>query len=179
MTTPTFALVIGVTNYLSNHFNPLPAARSDAQNFYRLLLQLGVPETNVFLLDSLYVTSEQFKNCLEKIASLTTPFQLLFYFCGHGYRTGGESPQSYLIFSDSELNQGLCLQAVQLEKLLQTFCNMRMTAVYVFIDACHLRLNSVINPKLIEEIEGKNDSNKSLFCLFSSGILPSYESVHA
>lgn len=178
MTTPTFAIVIGVSNYLSDHFHPLPAARSDALNFYRLLLQLGIPETNVFLIDSLYVTSEQFNHCIEKFASLTTPFQLLFYFCGHGYREGGESPQSYLIFSDSELDQSLCLQAVQLEKLLHTFCKMRITALYVFIDACHLRLNSVINPKLIEEIEGKNDSNKALFCLFSSGILPSYESVH-
>lgn len=178
MTTPIFALVIGVSNYLSDHFITLPAAQSDAFNLVRLLIQQGVPESNICFLDSPSVTSAEFFTCVEKIASSITPFQLLFYFCGHGFRTEGQIPQSYLIFSDSELNQSLCSRGVQLEGLLQSFCNMRTTSIYVFIDACHLRLNTVINPKLIEEIQGKKDSNKTLFCLFSSGILPSYESVH-
>lgn len=177
MTAPIFAFVIGVSNYRSNDFHALPAARSDALNFYRMLLQRGVPEENILLLDGDYVTQDEFHQCIKKMSSLTTPFRLLFYFCGHGHRAGGESPQSYLAFSDSELCQGLCVRGVQLEKLLHTFCNMKTTAVHVFIDACHLRLNSVINPKLLEEIEGKTHSSKALFCLFSSGILPSYESV--
>ncbi|MBA2367518.1 MAG: caspase family protein [Candidatus Protochlamydia sp.] len=177
MTIPIFALVIGVSNYLSKDFISLPAAKSDALNLARLLIEQGIPETNIYLLDSPYITNQQFSSCLEKIALLTTSFQLLFYFCGHGYRSEGQTPQSYLIFSDSTLNQGLCSRGVQLEKLLQGFCKMKTTSIYVFIDACHLRLNTVINPKMIEEIQGKTDSNKMLFCLFSSGILPSYESV--
>lgn len=177
MTTPIYAFVIGISNYLSNDFVPLPAAHSDADHFYRLLIQQGLPPTNIFLLNTPYVTSEQFFKSVEKLTSLMTPFQLLFYFCGHGYRSEGETPLSYLIFSDSEVDQGHCINCIQLEMLLQNFCNMKTTALYFFIDACHLRLNSVFNPKLIEEIQGKKESNKALFCLFSSGIFPSYESI--
>lgn len=177
MTTPFFALVIGVSNYLSKDFISLPAAQSDAHHLTEMLIQMGIPEANILLLNDPLVLNEQFDHCVKKISSLTTPFQLLFYYCGHGFRTEGLSPQSYLIFSDSELDQSLCSHSIQLEKLLQTFCNMRTTAIYVFIDACHVRLNAVVNPKLAEEIQGKKDSRKSLFCLFSSGIFPSYESV--
>src|SRR5262245_3048562 len=100
MTTPIYAFVIGVSNYLSNDFVPLPAAHSDSLNFYKFLIQQGLPPANIFLLNTPFVTSEQFFKSVEKLTSLTTPFQLLFYFCGHGYRTEGQTPQSYLIFSD-------------------------------------------------------------------------------
>ncbi len=151
---PTFALILGVSNTQFPQFAPLPAAKADAKHLARSLIQWGVPEKNIVLL--LDPTREQFERSLNQLGKLSGPF--LFYFCGHGDRI---EDQSSLIFSDGEVN---------LETLLQRLYQLNTTALYLFIDACHLRLNTILNPKLL-------DSSRTLFCLLSSGIYPSFESV--
>ncbi|MCE5319216.1 MAG: caspase family protein, partial [Parachlamydia sp.] len=164
MTIPVIALIIGISNYQSKDFQQLPAAQSDASKLARFLLEMGIPEDNIFLLNSSFVTTEQFAKRLEHFSSIKTPFQLLFYFCGHGYRTEGESPESYLIFSDTQSYR----DGVSLETLHLNFLQMKATGIYLFLDACSLRLNSLANPKYFAEIQGEQ-ANKTLFCLLSSG----------
>jgi len=175
MQLPTFAIIIGVSRYHAEVFGDLPAARADALHFARSLAHWGIPESHIILLCGLTEEKKTLVFHLQKLASHKNPFQLVFYFCGHGYRTSGVDPKSYLVFSDSEIKQDSCLNALELENLLHIFSQLNITHLYLFIDACHLRVNSIFNPKLKEEIEGKNDSKKTLFCLLSSGIYTSYE----
>jgi len=149
---PTYALVIGVSEYQSDQYDPLPAARSDAKHFALALEQWEIPRRNIILL--LDPTREQFESNLNQLREISGHF--IFYFCGHGDRS---EQQSSLIFSDG---------AVELETLLFQLYQLKTTSLYLFIDACHLRLNTILNPKLL-------DSSRSLYCLLSSGILPSFE----
>ncbi len=164
---PTFAIIIGVSEYPADQFEPLPAAEADAIALARALIHWGISEDHVTLLTG-NVPKESLDVCLNQLAERKEPFQLLFYFCGHGYRTQGPTPESYLIFSEDGYN---------LEELLLKVGEFKTTHTYLFIDACHLRLNLVFNPKLKEEVEGTLHSNKSLFCILSSGIFPSYEDI--
>lgn len=177
MEVPFFAIIVGVSKYRSYLFDPLPAAKADALHLARSLVRWGIPESHIELLCNDFEKKETFDLCLQKIKALLGSFQLLFYFCGHGYRTKGSHPESYLIFSDTEIDGDCCKSGINLEYLLQEFTHMNTSSIYLFIDACHLRFNSIVNPKLIEEIRGKSDSKKSLFCLLSSGIFQSYESL--
>jgi tetratricopeptide (TPR) repeat protein len=175
MQLPTFAIIIGVSRYQAEVFGDLPAARADALHFARSLAHWGIPESNIILLCDSFERKETLLSHLQKLASIKNPFQLVFYFCGHGYRTSSVDPKSYLVFSDSEIQQNKCVKALELETLLHNFSQLNITHLYLFIDACQLRVNTIFNPKLKEEIEGKNDSKKTLFCLLSSGIYTSYE----
>ncbi len=157
MSLNTIALIVGVSNYESEDFTPLPAAQADAEHFARSLAHWGVPKQNIYLLNTPFVTQDVLTSTLQKIASLPGSYKFLFYFCGHGERT----EDSYLNLSDSKLH---------LETFLEILYQLNAFAFYIFIDACQLRLNSILNPKLL-------DSKKSLFCLFSSGTLPSYENI--
>ena len=173
---PTYALVVGVSKYQSDIFGPLPGAQADALCVVKSLISWGIPERNITCLCSSFEKKETFELCLKKLAAKPGPFQLLFYFCGHGFRTSGPHPKSFLIFSDTEVEKESC-SGIHLEELIDEFSRLNASSIYIFIDACHLRLNALINPKLIEELQGKKNSKKSLFCLLSSGILPSFESV--
>lgn len=157
---PTYALIIGISDYLSD---PLPAAKTDADRLANALIEWGVPKENILLLNG---KVREWEESLIRLASLPGPFQLLFYFCGHGHRTSRLQPESYLIFSDGE---------VHLESALHSLFKLAATALYIFIDACHLRLNTLVNPKLLEEVQGNPESQKSFFCLLSSGISSSFE----
>ncbi len=150
---PTFALIIGVSN---SQFDQLPAAKEDAAHLARSLAEWGIPRNNIFLLNGPQVMRAQLEENLAQLASIPGPFKLLFYFCGHGDRSRGQNPESSLIFSDGE---------IPLKSIFEVLYTLNTSALYIFIDACHLRLNSIVNP------------NRTLFCLLSSGIFPSYESV--
>ncbi|WP_194846891.1 caspase family protein [Candidatus Neptunochlamydia vexilliferae] len=164
---PTFAIIIGISDYPTA---PLPAAESDAITFARALIHWGIPESHVTLLTG-KVDEKSLETSLSLLADKKEPFQLLFYFCGHGYRTKEATPESYLAFSTEK--------GYSLEELLLKIGVLSTTNTYLFIDACHLRLNLIFNPKLKEEVEGTLHSKKNLFCLFSSGIFPSYEDIES
>ncbi|NGX38393.1 MAG: hypothetical protein K1000chlam2_01566 [Chlamydiae bacterium] len=172
-----FAIIIGVSKYQSELLPSLPAAQADAICVARALVHWGVPESHIALLCSDLEKKEALDRILKKLSQRKDPFQLVFYYCGHGYRTTGSYPKSFLMFSDSKEEENSWENAFELEELLQKISQLNTTNTYLFIDACHLRLNSIMNPKFLEEIQGKKNSKKSFFCLLSSGVLPSYESV--
>jgi len=172
-----FAIIIGISKYQSELLSSLPAAQADAICVARALVHWGIPESHIALLCSDFEKKEALDHILKKLSQKKEPFQLVFYYCGHGCRTTGFYPKSYLMFSDSQASEGSWENALELEGLLQKLSHLNTINTYLFIDACHLRLNSIMNPKFLEEIQGKKDSKKSFFCLLSSGVFPSYESV--
>lgn len=160
----TVALIFGISKYQTSQLTPLPAAQIDAIHFARALIHWGVSETTLFLNEQ--ATLENLNSWLTALSKKEGHHKLVFYFCGHGEREGGLIPNSYLHFFDGRIH---------LDSLITHICQSRAEESYVFIDACSLRINSLLNPKLEEEINGHKISRKSLFCLLSSGIQESFE----
>jgi len=160
----TIALIIGISKYRANQFAPLPAAQIDAIHFARSLTHWGVSEVVLFLNEE--ATLDCLNDWFASLAKREEEYKLLFYFCGHGEREAGPIPNSYLLFYDGRMH---------LDSLISQICQSRAKESYIFIDACSLRINSLLNPKLEEEIKGHKISHKSLFCLLSSGIQESFE----
>lgn len=175
MSTDIFAIVIGVSTYQSKKIENLSAAKQDAILFARSLFNWGIPESNIALLCDSDALVENLEQELKKLNRKTTPFQLVFYFCGHGLRIKGSSPRSYLLFHESKIEKDSILSSIGLDTLSLKISELNCTNTFLFIDACHLRLNSIINPKLKEEIEGSKESSRNFFCILSSGVHPSFE----
>lgn len=160
----TVALIFGISKYQTSQLTPLPAAQIDAVHFARALIHWGVSETTLFLNEQ--ATLEHLNSWLTTLTKKEGRHKLVFYFCGHGEREAGLVPNSYLHFFDGRIH---------LDSLISQICQSRAEESYIFIDACSLRINSLLNPKLEEEINGYKVSHKSLFCLLSSGIQESFE----
>jgi len=173
---PILAIVIGVSAYLQKDIVALPAAQVDAVNFARAIRNWGIPENNIYL----FLNEDAEKNVIDDLfaalAERKEDYKLIFYFCGHGYRDSGHIPKSYLLFHDSYVKNNKPLNSISLDLIIKKICKLNARESYAIIDACYLRINTIRNPKLQEELEGQKISHKSLFCLLSSGIEESFES---
>lgn len=173
----TVAVVIGISFYRQEELFPLPAAEADAVNFARALRNWGIPEEHILLFLNQDVNEEKLNAVFELLSKKKEKYKLIFYFCGHGYRIFGKAPKSYLIFYESQLKPDACVNAFDLDCFFEKIAKMHPVESYVFIDACHLRINHFVHPKLEEELRGEPCSNKNLFCLLASGIEASFENV--
>ncbi len=170
MSFPTIAIIIGVSFYEREDILSLPAAQVDAVSFARALRNWGVPESNITLCLNADATQENIETILLALAKIEEKFKLIFYFCGHGYRESGELPKSYILLHNSYVEGNKCFNAISLDFIVNNICKLNIVDSYILIDACYLRVNTIVNPK------GETISNKSLFCLLSSGIEESFES---
>lgn len=168
----TNALIIGVSHYREKTFSSLPGAEKDALTLARALRNWGIPEERITLFLNEEATTEEIYNYIELLSKEKKEFKFLFYFCGHGFRKTVPLPTSYLLLSESTLS---CQDALSLDLLMKKISRLNASESYLFIDACYLRVNTIIHPMLEGELEGKKNSKKSLFCLLSSGIEPSFE----
>lgn len=168
--TPTLAVVIGVTDYLDESIESLPAAQVDAVRFARAIRNWGIPESHIFLF--LNAQKKEIDDFFEYLSEREESYKLLFYFSGHGYREASSVPKSYLLFSDSNTRSNF----FSLDSAIEKINKLNTTESYILIDACYVRINSLLNPKLEEEIKGQKISRKSFFCLLSSGVQESFES---
>lgn len=160
-------IVIGISDYTQNEVAPLPAAEGDAIRFARSLKNWGIPESQMILLLNENGTFEALASILAGLTRFRVK-KLIFYFCGHGYRNDEPIPTSYLLFHD---------QSISLDSILNRIGGLAVLDLYVFIDACGLRMNQIINPKLLEELKGEKVSSKNMVIILSSGIQQSYEDI--
>lgn len=168
MSIPIISIVIGVSKYQNLQLDDLPAAQADALFFAQSLHNWGVDDRNIHLFLNEEATEENVLQCLRELKGKSNLFKFVFYYCGHGYRSPPPDPKSHLILHQSQIH---------LDCLLKEICQLHAKEIYLFIDACQLRINSLINPELEREIQNKKDSRKSLFCILSSGIEKSFEDV--
>ncbi len=171
---PILAVVIGVSSYLQKDIVTLPAAQVDAVNFARAIRNWGIPENNIYLFLNEDAEKKVIDELFAVLAQKKEDYKLIFYFCGHGYRDN--TPKSYLLFHDSYVKSNKPLNSISLDLIINKICKLNARESYVIIDACYLRINTISNPNLPEEIGGEKISHKSLFCLLSSGIEESFES---
>jgi tetratricopeptide (TPR) repeat protein len=173
---PILAIVIGVSSYFQKDIVTLPAAQVDAVNFARAIRNWGIPENNIYLFLNEDAEKRVIDELFEVLAEKKEDYKLIFYFCGHGYRDSGHIPKSYLLFHDSYIKYNKPSNSISLDLIIKRICKLNARESYVIIDACYLRINTIRNPKLEEELQGQKISRKSLFCLLSSGIEESFES---
>ncbi len=170
----TLVLVVGISKYKSGKIPPLPAAAGDATRIAEALVSWGIPAPNLTLLLNENATKENVEGYFQQLLSRKEPLKFLFYFCGHGFRNPPPHPKSFLTLFDTapseRENHALSLDLLS-EKIHQT----PAMDSYVFIDACSLRINTITNPNLRQELKGNHAQQKGFFCLLSSGILKSFE----
>lgn len=176
MMNQTIAIVIGVSLYKQKEILPLPAAQIDAVHFARSLKNWGLPESKITLFLNENARKQDIENFFTDLSKKKEAFKLLFYFCGHGYRNISSIPKSYLLLHDSYMQENRCSNAISLDSIINKISSLNIQQSYIFIDACYLRINKIINPKLEEELNGDRTSQKNLFCILSSGIQESFES---
>lgn len=115
MSIQTIAIIIGVSYYLQDDIAYLPAAEIDAVNFARALKNWGIPEKNILILLNHEVNKKNVDTFLNLLKENKENFKLVFYFCGHGHRSLGKNPRSYLVFHDSRFEKDECLDSFSLD----------------------------------------------------------------
>lgn len=161
MSFPIYALSIGVSEIQGEAFDPLYCAQNDALFFSRAMRAWGVPEENISIFLNQQATEKAIYACLDSLKNKDHPFIFVLFYSGHGYRFSPPTPKSILLLHDSPA----CL-----DTLVKNICELNAQSIYLFIDACHLRINTLLNPAWEKEV-----AQKSFFCLLSSGIYQSFE----
>ena len=173
----TIALVIGISTYKDSAFTPLPGALEDAKRFSNALTSWGLPSEWIFQLCDEKATKaniiKAFYDCRDEF---DVEAKFILYFAGHGQREqDGSHLESSLILHDTDSQNSLG-SGLRLAELMQLIRGLKPQQTFLFIDACHVRLNHLENPLNDTDIFSTTNS-KGLFCLFSSGVLPSYEDL--
>lgn len=173
----TIALVIGASEHKDRDFHPLPGAAHDAARFSHALQSWGLPQEWIYHISKENATKAQIIKAFYDFRSeFDTESKLLIYFAGHGSRqheAGSNNLESALILQDTQSSDVLGT-GLRLVELMQLIRSLKPLQTFLFIDACQLRLNSLVNPSNDTEIFSTTNS-KGFFCLFSSGVLSSYE----
>ena len=177
MSRPSHICIVGVSSYLQEEITPLPAAQSDAIKLGHALKNWGIPESHITYFINEEATQENIESYFASLKNEGAPFDLVFYFCGHGFRTISTDPHSYLLMHDSSTEGGACSKGLSLDQLTRMANQTEATHTYFFIDACYLRVNHISHPMLNHESDGPNIAQKGVFYLLSSGLEPSFEDV--
>lgn len=174
----TIAIVVGISDYKNSSFEPLPGAQADAHRFSSALISWGLPKEWIYLALNEQATKE---NLIKMFYDCRFQFdvdaKLIFYFAGHGVRghyLNQSTPESSLVLHDTEFADSLAT-GLRLVDLMQLIRMLKPAQTFLFIDACHLRLNYIENPLNRDVNIFSTTNSKGLFCLFSSGIHQSYE----
>lgn len=173
----TTAIIVGVSKYNDESFETLPGAQADANRFASALTSWGLPREWIHLLHNEQATKANFiKTFYDRRSDFDADAKLIFYFAGHGIResdvTQGTT-ESALVLHDSNYEDPLST-GLRLVELMQLIRALKPVQVFLFIDACSLRLNQIDNPLNEGDVLSTTNS-QGLFCLFSSGIHKSYE----
>jgi len=173
----TIAIVVGVSDYHDPLFEHIPGAQADARRFSWALTSWGIPKEWIYFITNEKATKANIiKTFYDCRSGFDTDAKLIFYFAGHGVRETDSNqgmPESSLILYDTRYEHPLST-GLRLVELMQLIRALKPTQVFLFIDACSLRLNQIDNPLNDEEILSTTAS-KGLFCMLSSGINKSYE----
>ncbi len=164
----TVAILVGVSDYRDSNLEALPGASSDAKRFESALRSWGLPADWIFSLNQEKATkSELIKTFFECRQAFDAGAKFIFYFAGHGVRDS----ESALLLHDADSKNPLS-SGLRLAELMQLIRSLKPVETFIFLDACNLRFNNLDNPLLAAA------NTKGLFCMLSSGILPSYEDPH-
>ncbi len=173
----TIAIIIGISQYKDPEFETIPGAQGDAQRFAASLTSWGLPKEWVHLIQNEKATKANIvKAFYDSRSSFDSDAKLIFYFAGHGIREFDRikgMPESALILHDTQ-DEDLLSTGLRLVELMQLIRLLKPAQVFLFIDACSLRLDQIEHPLNDGDILSTTNS-RGLFCLLSSGVNKSYE----
>lgn len=139
----TYAVVVGIDNYLNPNVPKLRYAVSDANIFAQSLKQtLKVPDTNLFLLTSDSpddASHPRAVNIANRLAWLNSHVKredtIIFYFAGHGITM---DKQPYLLTEESDNSNSLTLGVSSLPgaALMDYLSKVKAGNVWLVLDAC-------------------------------------------
>ena len=153
----TYAVVIGVDNYLSPNVPKLRYAVADANIFAQAIKQtLKLPNENVFLLTSDSPDDPNHPravNIANRLAWLNSHCKredtIIFYFAGHGITM---DKQPYLLTEESDNSNSLSLGVSSLPGavLMDYLSKVKAANVWLVLDAC--RNNSGRDPNSLDDV---------------------------
>lgn len=175
----TIALVIGISDYRDAAFHQIPGASADSSRFAASLVKWGLPADWIYHISQEKATKAEIIKAFYSLrAEFDVEAKFLLYFAGHGVRepvSFGSHLESSLVLYDTNA-QDVFGTGLRLVELMQLIRALKPVQTFLFIDACSLRLNRLINPLNDSDIFSTSNS-KGFFCMFSSGVKPSYEDV--
>lgn len=174
----TIAILVGISDYQDAAIETIPGAYEDFKRFASALQSWGLPQEWIFTLDQKKATkAELIKLFYECRAAFDVEAKLIFYFSGHGASFEGDNAhlESSLLLHDTD-SKNILQTGLRLVELMQLIRGLKPVQTFLFIDACSLRFATLDNPLNDTSILSTTNS-KGLFCMFSSGMKPSYEDV--
>lgn len=173
----TIALVVGISEYSDPSFQKLPGAAADSMRFEQALKSWGLPAEWITHIGEQRATKAEIIKAFYNIRQeFDVEAKFIFYFAGHGIREheiNNSRPESSLILHDT-CSDDLLGSSLRLVELMQLIRLLKPQQTFLFIDACRLRLNQLVNP--LNDIDIFSTTNsKGFFCMLSSGVYPSYE----
>lgn len=174
----TIAILVGISDYQDAAIETIPGAYEDSKRFASALQSWGLPQEWIFTLDQKKATkAELIKLFYECRAAFDVEAKLIFYFSGHGASFEGDNAhlESSLLLHDTD-SKNILQTGLRLVELMQLIRGLKPVQTFLFIDACSLRFATLDNPLNDTSILSTTNS-KGLFCMFSSGMKPSYEDV--
>lgn len=172
------AIIVGISNYQHTSFESLPGAQADAHRFHAALISWGLPPEWIHLIVDEQATKAQLiKTFYDCRFQFDEEAKLIFYFAGHGVRghyLHQSLPESALVLHETAFADSLAT-GLRLVELMQLIRTLKPAQVFLFIDACHSRLNHIENPLNMDVDLLSTTNSKGFFCLLSSGIHQSYE----
>ena len=138
----TWAVVIGINNYLDNGIPDLTGAAQDAWNFYHYLTHKyggSVDPRRVKLLINERANKANIDESLGEFLTKACPKdQVIIYFAGHGAPEPDRPDDAFLLTHDSQLNKlvSTALSMNQLPQFLTWRANSAGRLLFI-VDACH------------------------------------------
>jgi uncharacterized caspase-like protein len=151
ITSPRYALVYGIKNYL---YKPLTYTVADAQSIESVLESKGVPSANMIEREDSAVTKAQIKADILSLASVSSDSTVIIYYSGHGSSVDSswnDNPSgivyyptfsgAYLVPYDAVTNSGLTFLSmtnlVSPSELQSWIANIGTKNVILVFDSCY------------------------------------------
>jgi tetratricopeptide (TPR) repeat protein len=178
----TAAIIVGVSRYESARFAPLGAAEADARRVTQALTSWGFRSENIRLLLGKNATRRAVLEAVRvwPLQKFSRVRRLLFFFAGHGARLRDPQGISVSAIMTWDANPSDRIgTGILLADLLGAVARVGPHEAFIFLDACDLRLDSVLNvvsEKVADADILQAPRRGKLFCMFAAGAEKAFES---
>lgn len=136
------ALIIGIGNYIDPSISRLRGVVHDVENARGIARSMGVPETNIRILQDANATYENVRSSLREVAARVRDGDRLFvYYSGHGTRfpSGTSQDQCREAFIPADATRQNARPLLTQEEIAADLAPAYAKAdkVFLFFDACH------------------------------------------
>jgi len=133
----SYAIVVGINNYLSDNITDLKYCENDARAFADVLIKQGWEQKKVRLITGSTATFENIYravNTLADMENIPSDSSIIFYFSGHGVAI---DQKNYLVPYDGTAEKSIAaMRNIQIETIEEALAKCSFARKLLFIDAC-------------------------------------------